>query len=74
MDDGQVSDVVVAQFDAVRRVGAVNMFDRSGVVTIAEACGFDELVAFAEGTGRRWGLALKVIGERLAEQRSGGQG
>jgi hypothetical protein len=42
------NDKVLQQQEAIRRSGAVNMFDRTGVKRIAEDMGADELVEFIE--------------------------
>lgn len=39
---------IMRQQEAVRRSGAVNMFDRSGVQDVARQMGFDELVEWID--------------------------
>ena len=47
MVDMNKAEIVLSQIQAIRRTGKVNMFDVSGVTTIAERLHFNELVNFA---------------------------
>lgn len=42
-------DEVLRQQELVRRSGAVNMFDRRGVIGVAEELGHGELAEYVEG-------------------------
>mgnify|MGYP000099502684 CR=1 FL=1 len=48
MADQEFDDEVLEQQEQVRRSGAVNMFDKSGVQDVAEQMGFDELASFID--------------------------
>lgn len=44
----EYNDKVLQQQEAIRRSGAINMFDKNGVKQIAEDMGADELAEFIE--------------------------
>lgn len=41
---------LLRQQEAIRRSGAINMFDKSGVASIARDMGFDELAEFIDSS------------------------